>query len=191
MLPSTSTAAFLTGSPPLPSISRRVQEQGRSVGDEQLMCTPPFSAACAGDDRVRERSRCRRSRRGRRRRAAGSPPRTTSSRSYGLPPISGSVAHAVPPGVPVSMHEPGRQRVEVREEGDDLGDAPDHLRGRVALADLLVDVRAQLERLGVGDLVARHDPGAERRRRVEVLAGAERVLEAALRDAARPGGRAP
>ena len=87
-------------------------------------------------------------------------------------------------------HEAGLQRVEVGEEGDDLGDAPDHLRRGVVLADLAVDERPKPELLRVGDLVARDDPGPERRGGVEVLARAERVLEAALGDAGRPGGRA-
>ena len=73
------------------------------------------------------------------------------------------------------------ERVEVREERHQGRHIPDHLGRRVVLSQVAVHVRSQAERLCVGNLVPRDDPRAERRRCVEVLAGAEPILEPPLR----------
>src|SRR5471032_3325533 len=59
---------------------------------------------------------------------------------------------------------------------DDGGDVEDHVVGRVVLHHGTVEPRRELERLRIGNDVARHHPGAERAGRREVLARRDRVL---------------
>ena len=106
-----------------------------------------------------------------------------SSRSLWVPrpPSSGSVPHAVPPGVPVEI-------TETRFQGDE-GPKREWTSSRTfqiiiavvfVLAQLVVDPGAERQLLWVAKLVCRDDAGAERRGGIEVLARAERVLRGAV-----------
>src|ERR1700759_4542759 len=67
-------------------------------------------------------------------------------------------------------HDSGLEGADLGELGDDLGDRRDQLRERLALAQLVVDPGADLERVDVGDLVRGRDPWSDRPVGLEALA---------------------
>src|SRR3954452_23326765 len=181
-LPSTLTAAFSIGSPPFPSIRRQLRNSVGGSGMSRLMRSSPSCGLrrWCRDDRVREGSD------------------SLDLHADDVADLHVALAHDVVAierlaadlgiGGPCGAarragleQKAGLQRGEVREERDDLRDAPDHLGGRVGLPHLVVDIGAELQVLRIRNLGPRHDPGPEGCRGVEVLARPERVLPAALR----------
>ena len=84
-----------------------------------------------------------------------------------------------PGGVPVMMTSPGNQRHETARIGDRFDDREDHLAGVAGLHPLAIHIQPHAEVLNVGDLVLRHQPGAD---------GREAVMALALGPLARPLG---
>ena len=64
----------------------------------------------------------------------------------------------------------GHQRHEVADVADQMVDREDHRPGVAVLHPLAIDVEPHVERLRIGDLVARHQPRPERGEAVAALA---------------------
>src|SRR5580765_3158603 len=73
----------------------------------------------------------------------------------------------------------GTQGAHAREKADVLAHAADHVAGMRGHDMLAVQLDVDAHILRLGQLVARHDPGAERGKGVEALADVARVLTVA------------
>ena len=168
-----------------------VEEQRRRVRDEQAHCDPPSGVAAVVPRRSGSRGiRCPRSRRGR----VADLEVALADDVVAVERLAADLGIGGPCGAARRARleqEAGLQRVELREERHDLGDAPDHLRGRVRLPHLVVDVGAQLRgSAGRGSRPAsRSRARAAPRCRSSCPARARTASRPA--GAARPAGRAP
>ena len=98
---------------------------------------------------------------------------STSTTSPGFMNSGGVRLTPTPPGVPEMMTSPAESGVNVEQVLDEFGHREDHQTGARLLDDLTVEPGGQLERLGIGDLVGRDEPGSERARPRKILAGRE------------------
>ena len=92
----------------------------------------------------------------------------TSSPSFNR--TLGSRNTPTPAGVPVAIRSPGCSVIRLAHVGDDLRHREDHLRSRGVLHRLAVEDAANLQRLRVFDLLARHQARSDRTEAVRGLA---------------------
>src|SRR3954452_721768 len=132
-LPSTFTAAFATGSPPRPSIRRQLRNSVGGSVMSRLTASSLSLRRWRREDRVRERSDAFDLNAD----DIADLEVTPADDVVAVKWLAADLGIGGPRGAARCarfQQESGLQRVELREECDDLGDAPDHLRGRVRLA---------------------------------------------------------